>query len=318
MEPYSLKRTLALVAVAAASVAGTAAIATMASGAVIPMARAQGAYSCASIHFGMDDATLTGPWSGDGTTWAPTLDGVKVLSHENNEHVYFSKGKALKFNSGSKFDGEITLTLDMNVRSLTAYAAGWANTNPALSVNGVSHDVPACADVHGNSGPATYTPIEYVLPAETNVLTLAATTERVVVGDLALRVTSPAEEETSQEQGQTTVTFSQAELAGASPISKNGVKLENSSDYKDTKVTELRIYKNQTLTIAADNGHTLKGITFECTANGTSQYGPGCFAAIDGYSCSGKTGTWEGSAQSVTLTASSAQVRITSLTASYI
>lgn len=77
--------------------------------------------------------------------------------------------------------------------------------------------------------------------------------------------------------------------------------------------TELRIYKNQVLTISADVNITK--IVFTCTANGAAKYGPGCFAAQDGYTfdAEGPTGTWEGEAKSITFTAESNQVRATSI-----
>lgn len=77
--------------------------------------------------------------------------------------------------------------------------------------------------------------------------------------------------------------------------------------------TELRVYKNQVLTISADVNITK--IVFTCTANGTAKYGPGCFAAQDGYTfeAEGPTGTWEGEAKSITFTAESNQVRATSI-----
>ncbi len=54
-------------------------------------------------------------------------------------------------------------------------------------------------------------------------------------------------------------------------------------------------------------------LDIDTSANGTTKYGPGCFTAASGYSYSGKTGTWTGSAASVTFTASSNQVRITEI-----
>ena len=76
---------------------------------------------------------------------------------------------------------------------------------------------------------------------------------------------------------------------------------------------QLRIYKSQTLTISSSA--TITKIVFTCTAKGETKYGPGCFAAQDGYSfeADGNTGTWEGSAESVEFTAESAQVRATQI-----
>lgn len=99
-----------------------------------------------------------------------------------------------------------------------------------------------------------------------------------------------------------------------------------SSDYSTTKsgvtvavtsstvtADELRIFKNQSITISATSNITK--IEFTCTASGTAKYGPGCFAAQDGYTfeASGKKGTWQGSATSVEFTAESNQVRATQI-----
>lgn len=77
---------------------------------------------------------------------------------------------------------------------------------------------------------------------------------------------------------------------------------------------QIRVFKGKTLTISSSSV-TITKIEFTCTANGTTKYGPGCFAEQEGYTfeASGKTGTWTGSASSVSFTASSNQVRITQI-----
>ncbi len=75
---------------------------------------------------------------------------------------------------------------------------------------------------------------------------------------------------------------------------------------------QIRVFKNSTITISAEK--EISGIVFTCTANGETKYGPGCFAAQDGYSFEGKVGTWVGTpATSVAFTASSNQVRTTKI-----
>lgn len=77
-------------------------------------------------------------------------------------------------------------------------------------------------------------------------------------------------------------------------------------------------YKSQDITISCTNGNICK-IVFTCTANGTSKYGPGCYKKKSGnYSTSDKVGTWTGNAASVTLTASSEQVRMTQIDVTYV
>ena len=77
-------------------------------------------------------------------------------------------------------------------------------------------------------------------------------------------------------------------------------------------VAAIRTYKSQTLTISAESNITKIVIT--CVANGTAKYGPGNFTAT-GYTfeAEGPVGTWTGSAKSVALLASGAQVRATSI-----
>lgn len=77
-------------------------------------------------------------------------------------------------------------------------------------------------------------------------------------------------------------------------------------------------YKSQDITISCTNGNITK-IVFTCTASGDKQYGPGCYKKKSGnYSTSDKVGTWTGNAASVTLTASSEQVRMTQIDVTYV
>ena len=75
---------------------------------------------------------------------------------------------------------------------------------------------------------------------------------------------------------------------------------------------QIRMFKSSTTTISTTVGKIVK-IEFTCTANNDSQYGPGCFAAQDGYSYDGKIGTWEGEATSVNFIAETNQVRATQI-----
>lgn len=238
-----------------------------------------------------------------------------------------------KFGSSSAA-GSLTITLSKEISAIGLYAVAYDNSKDAgkyLTVNGKDTGaLAACEAYDGGDDERIFVELD----EPSSEITISAKTtsyNRFHIYSIGFysnngfpnagggqssseQSSEETSEETSQEQGQTTVAFSQAELAGTSPISKNGVTLANSSNYGSTTVTELRIYKNQTLTISAPAGHTLTGISFDCP----SKYGPGGFADVEGYSHSGTSGIWEGSAASITLTASSSQVRITSLTASYI
>lgn len=83
---------------------------------------------------------------------------------------------------------------------------------------------------------------------------------------------------------------------------------------------QVRVFKNAVFTVSVAGG-TISSISFECTANGTAKYGPGCFGTVapEGYTfeAAGKNGTWEGSSESVAFTATSNQVRIVKIIITY-
>lgn len=118
-------------------------------------------------------------------------------------------------------------------------------------------------------------------------------------GDVEITFTSQGEQ-TTDGGGEFTVTNEGVSLAVSKGLS-NG--------------TEYRIYKGQTLTVSSTVGN-IKSIVFTCTANGTAKQGPGNFEVADGtytYEEAGPTGTWTGDAAEVVFTASSNQVRATSI-----
>lgn len=111
----------------------------------------------------------------------------------------------------------------------------------------------------------------------------------------------------------TVVTFTPADFTAATEAatsaSKEGITIAVS---KGTIADEVRIFKNQTITFTSES--PISGIVFTCTANNDTKWGPGCFAAQDGYTYAAKIGTWQGTAAtSVTFTASSNQVRATKI-----
>lgn len=103
--------------------------------------------------------------------------------------------------------------------------------------------------------------------------------------------------------------------AGADKITKDGVTIQTSNgafaatDY-NTQVAQYRIYKSATFTVSSTVGNITK-VVITCTANGSAKQGPGCFTGDNYKASKGKEGTWSGNAASLTLTASSNQVRAT-------
>lgn len=104
------------------------------------------------------------------------------------------------------------------------------------------------------------------------------------------------------------------------------ISYENTSDYSGNAVTELRVYKGQSLTVTAKKGYTICKVKFLCTANNDAKQGfyltspvtvdSGATSASTG---SGKEGviTVTGNTTSVKYTADKNQMRVTKLTVVY-
>lgn len=238
--------------------------------------------------------------------------------------------------SSGKYDGSVVLSFKTyEVSRIIVYAAGWnGDKAPNLTMGSKHYTLPATAD-----NAYSFQPYTFDFDA-TSTITLTngsgnTSSHRVVVSKIVFKVTgattpidssTSAEttgepedtttepEGTSQSGEQQLITFTKSELAGSSPITHDGVTITNSSDYGSNVVTELRIYKGNTMTISGSN---ITQIVLTCTANGTTKQGPGCFGAgaPTGYTfeSAGKIGTWTGAADSVSFTATDNQVRITQI-----
>lgn len=104
--------------------------------------------------------------------------------------------------------------------------------------------------------------------------------------------------------------FTTMSTAAAVDETVQGIRVQISNGW--ITAGQIRVYKSQTITISCDS--PISAIVFECAASGTATWGPGCFSEQDGYSYNNMTGTWLGSATSVSFTASKAQVRATKIT----
>ena len=113
---------------------------------------------------------------------------------------------------------------------------------------------------------------------------------------------------------QTVVTFTAGtDKSEGATLTKDGITLTlkegtSTSGLGKLATAEYRFYKGNILTVSSTIGN-ITNIEFTCTANNTSKYGPGCFAAQNGYTFKDKVGTWVGNATSVVFTAETAQVR---------
>lgn len=105
--------------------------------------------------------------------------------------------------------------------------------------------------------------------------------------------------------------------SGEETLTKNSITFYCDNGAFNVSSGSYRIYKNSVSTFTAPTGKRIGKIVFTCDASGTSQYGPGCFVLTSGngyYSYSGSTGTLFSNSASVSLTASSAQVRASVVT----
>ena len=293
-------------------------------------------YSCNDIVFSetVDNPNSSADLSDVSTVYTTTLN-CSMTGWSNANYKAESAIKIGGSKSG-KYSGSVKLTLNDDVAAsrLIIYAAGWVgdSSDLQLGVNGRYQDVTATAT--GDS--YVFSPYTFDLGSQVNEITFtnnpsATGKSRIVISKIVLRLHSgggggstsvippstsvvppSTSSSTSVVPTPSTVTFEQSELAvSSSTISKGGITLENSSTYT-ASVTELRIYKGETLTITSTTA--ISSIEFTCTANDTAKYGPGCFIVDGGtYSYSARIGTWTGNATSITFTASTNQVRITQI-----
>lgn len=101
--------------------------------------------------------------------------------------------------------------------------------------------------------------------------------------------------------GWTTTADSQTGTKGTSPT----FTIATSSGLADTGSDHLRVYKNQTFTVSVSSGNITSISMTGVSGNPVSNFG-----SPSGLSTSGNDGEWTGSANSVTFTASVAQVRM--------
>lgn len=108
-----------------------------------------------------------------------------------------------------------------------------------------------------------------------------------------------------------TVTFVAGVDTGATSVTKDGITVSMSTM---SRTDNYRTYANTAMTVTSSVGK-ITNIEITCTGEDAGSYGPGLFSG-EGYTYSGYTGTWTGSAKTVSLSASS-QVRMTEITVTY-
>ena len=105
------------------------------------------------------------------------------------------------------------------------------------------------------------------------------------------------------------------------------VSYTNPSDYGTNVVTELRIYKGKTLTIAATSGYTIVEVILTCTAGENTKHGfyttPNCLTVDEGATAAASvadkvaTISISGNTSKVEYTASENQMRVENMIVKY-
>ena len=95
-------------------------------------------------------------------------------------------------------------------------------------------------------------------------------------------------------------------------VTKNGVTIAALPVGSFGNGQQYRVYKNSDFIVTSTVGDITK-IVVTCTASGEEKYGPGCLInpTSGSYTFEGNTGTWTGSASSVSMNAAEYQVRMT-------
>ncbi len=99
---------------------------------------------------------------------------------------------------------------------------------------------------------------------------------------------------------------------GEDQVTKSGVTISASPTGSFGNGQQYRVYKESTFTVTSTVGNITK-VEFTCTASDDAKYGPGCFTNVNPgtYTYAGTEGTWTGNASSLSMVASSNQVRMT-------
>ena len=182
-----------------ATLAGTAMLSAGGNGgAAIAANIPSSGYSCASIHFGMDDGTrsaLTYDCSTGATMANATVSGVTVESSTLTK-VYCGDKNSTEYAvrlGTSSAKGSLSITFSESVVGCTVYALGYGTDSAKVTVNGVSKELTSNYTemaTKANASEVEYVPYSWTFDA-TNTLTIEGQNKtkcRFFVADIAIRV----------------------------------------------------------------------------------------------------------------------------------
>ena len=192
--------------------------------------------------------------------------------------------------------GDITLTISSNT-SWTVSVTG----NATLSTDSGSNDGSVTVTIPQNNDGATYT-LSFTATGVT-----PAPSDLTITQNAYVNLVSATAIFTGKKSGGMTGT--QAEQTGV----RRNVTAVVSSGLADATNDHIRVYKNNTLTLSVPSGAYITAIEF----TGVSGNPVSGFGTHDGLTTSGDDGSWTGNANSVTFTASGAQVRLAQISVTY-
>ena len=268
-------------------------------------------------------------------TFDADVDKGNAGTDSNNatEYTISKNGVTMVVSSGilGTYNNEMHYRVYKNqTLTVTSTVGAIASVEFTCTADGDAKYGPGCFTV--STGDYTYSGPVGTWKGNADQITFTAATNQVRVTQIVVTLvgtTDPEdptdpEEPTDPETPAAEVTFdADVDMGNASldsnnqtayTVSKGGVTLDVTKGIIGTYNNEnhYRVYKSETLTLTSSVGNIVS-VEFTCTANDDAKYGPGSFAAQDGYSYSGAVGTWSGSATEVTFTAANNQARITQI-----
>ena len=295
----------------------------------LSMIKAQQSYTCNDIVF---SETVNNPGAyadiSDLRTKNVTTINCSMTNWTNANYASTLTDSAIKIggSKSGKYAGSVDLKLnDAKTDRVIVYATGWSGDTASLKVgvNGTEKTI------EQTSSSYVFKAYTFDLASQTDSITFtnnssATGKSRTVISKIVFRLYSnsggggDSSSSSSEPLGPTIVTISPSDgTAVASSdytITKEGVTASVvASTLTDSQI---RVFKGKTLTISC--AKYITSIQFTCTAEGSAQYGPGCFSVGSGtYEYEGTIGSWSGSAKSIVFTASLNQVRMTQIVVTY-
>ena len=251
----------------------------------------------------------------------------KLVNYNNTTPEYNSGSKIISINgSGEAADGFSVSTKALSAEGSQTSVKFTINSNVDWTVN-TDNSAYVANPASGNGS----SEVEITFPANTEsspktVKITVSTTADVATKSYEITLTHKA----ADAAGVVLVSADKDYLA-ANKDGKVGdtdvISYTNTSDYGTTVVTELRVYKNQTLTIAAASGYTIVEVILTCGAGENTKWGlyttPNCLTVDEGATATASvagtvaTVNISGNTSKVIYTASENQLRVTEMIVKY-